>query len=424
MNSIYKLLLISIISSLVLLHSCSDDIKGPVDVPDRDELIEKYNLKTLPDIPYPPDNQYNPLRVELGRLLFYDPILSAENRSSCGTCHHPGLGFADGRKLPAGVSESMHIGPDRELGTSVFSGLPIGDVPRNSPTVFNTAFNLDSTGEANHMGVMFWDGRARGLEAQAVKPPTSREEMKGDRLSPNNAIYFLCRDIEKTPEYVRLFKEAFPEEVKEGKEFDITSDMLGKALAAFQRELVTRNTAYDRFVGGEADALTDQQKKGLDLFFSKAKCGTCHNGPNFSDYKHVVAGVPQIGPGKKLEPGEDFGREEFTQQISGRFAFRTPTIRNVTLTGPYMHDGVFETLEEVVQFYNNGSRPRHPRVTDDLIHPVLKNPLNLTDEEVDAIVAFMEALEDNGTLLDPKLMEIPDKVPSGMKPLAGATLKK
>lgn len=422
MNSIYKLLLISIISSMVLLHSCAEDEGGPT-VPDRDELIAKYNLQTLPDIPYPPDNQYNPLRVELGRLLFYDPILSGENRSTCATCHHPGLGFADGRKLPAGVGESMHLGPDRELGTSIFSGLPIGDVPRNSPTVFNTAFNLDSTGEANHMGVMFWDGRARGLEAQAVKPSTSREEMKGDRLSPNNAIYFLCRDIEKTPEYIELFKEAFPEEV-DGENIDITSDILGKALGAFQRELVTRNTAYDRFVGGEAEALTDQQKKGLDLFFTKAKCGNCHNGPNFSNYQFTVSGVPQIGPGKKLEPGEDYGREEFTQQISGRFAFRTPTLRNVTLTAPFMHDGVLETLEDVVRFYNDGSKPRHPKVTDAMIHPDVRDPLNLTDDEIAAIVAFMEALEDNGSLLDPKLMEVPSSVPSGMKPLAGATLNK
>lgn len=406
---------------MVLLHSCAEE-DGPHKY-DPGDLVQKHNLTTLPDIPYPPDNQYNPLRVELGRLLFYDPILSAENRSTCATCHHPGLGFADGRKLPAGVGESMHLGPDRELGTSIISGLPIGDVPRNSPTVFNTAFNLDSTGEANHMGVMFWDGRARGLEAQAVKPSTSREEMKGDRLSPNNVIYFLCRDIEKTPEYMTLFKEAFPEEVEDD-EIDVTSDMLGKALAAFQRELVTRNTAYDRFVGGEADALTDQQKKGLDLFFTKAKCGNCHNGPNFSDYEFSVSGVPQIGPGKKLEPGEDYGREEFTQQISGRFAFRTQSLRNITLTAPYMHDGVFETLEEVVRFYNNGSKPRHPKVTDAMIDPDTRDPLNLTDEEVAAIVSFLEALEDNGSLLDPKLMQVPSSVPSGMKPLAGATVKK
>jgi cytochrome c peroxidase len=110
--------------------------------------------------------------------------------------------------------------------------------------------------------------------------------------------------------------------------------------------------------------------------------------------------------------------------VSGRFAFRTPTLRNVTLTAPYMHDGVFETLEEVVQFYNNASKPRHPKVTDNMLHPVLRDPLGLTKEEVDQLVDFMKALEDNGSLLDPKLMEVPTTVPSGMLPLNGAVLTK
>ncbi|MER3328732.1 MAG: cytochrome c peroxidase, partial [Candidatus Kapaibacterium sp.] len=379
--------------------SCSED--DPI-TPDDGDLVAEFGLETLPEIPYPADNQYNPDRIELGRLLFYDPILSGENASSCGTCHHPGLGFGDGRKFPAGVSNSLHIGPKRELGISKQSLLPIGDVPRNSPTIFNTAFNLDSTGKLTPFGVMFWDGRARGLEAQAVKPPTSREEMKGDIFSPNNVLTFLCARMDAIPEYMRLFKKAFPEEAKEfeekGDQFIISRDMLGKALAAFQRELVTRNTAYDRFVMGDKNALTDNQKKGLRLFFTKAKCSNCHNGPNFSDYKFVVQGVPQIGPGKKLQAGEDFGREEFTNQVSGRFAFRTPTLRNVSLTAPYMHDGVLETLEDVVQFYNHASRPRHPRVTDDMLHPDLREPLGLTKEEVDQLVDFMHALEDNGSL--------------------------
>jgi cytochrome c peroxidase len=426
MKSIYKLLIIFLLSSTVLFNSCSED--DPIVTPIEGDLVAEFGLETLPDIPYPPDNQFNPDRIELGRLLFYDPILSAEKASTCGTCHHPGLGFADGRKLPAGVGNSLEIGPKRQLGVSKTTLLPIGDVPRNSPTVFNTAFNLDSTGKLTPFGVMFWDGRARGLEDQAVKPPTSREEMKGDLHSPNNVLTFLCSSMDKVPEYMRLFKKAFPEEAKEyeerGDEFMVTKKMLGKALAAFQRELVTRNSAYDRFVMGDKDALTDNQKKGLRLFFTKAKCNTCHNGPNFSDYKFVVQGVPQIGPGKKLLAGEDFGREEFTQQVSGRFAFRTPTLRNVSLTAPYMHDGVLETLEDVVQFYNNASRPRHPKVTDDMLHPVLRDPLGLTDEEVDQLVDFMKALEDNGSLLDPKLMEIPDKVPSGLPPLNGAVFNK
>lgn len=422
MKSIYKLLIIFLLSSPVLFISCSED-NGPGNV-DYGDLVKEFNLKTLPEIPYPPDNQYNPDRIELGRLLFYDPILSGEKRSSCGTCHHPAFAFGDGRKLPIGVSESPHIGPEREMGISTATGLPIGDVPRNSPTVFNTAFNLDSNGNLNGKGLMFWDGRAKGLEAQSLKPPTSREEMKGDIFSPSNALYNICRRIDAVPEYVEMFKKAFPEEAKayqeKGDQMAITSDMIAKAIGAFERELVTRNTAYDRFVMGDKDALTDNQKKGLKLFFTKAKCSSCHSGPNFSNYKFIVQGVPQIGPGKVLLPGEDFGREEFTKQVSGRFAFRTPTLRNVSLTAPYMHDGVFNTLKEVVQFYNNASRPRHPKVTDSMLDPLLREPLGLTDDEVDAIVDFMMALEDNGSLLDPKLMEVPATLPSGMLPLAGA----
>lgn len=418
--------MLMLLSSTVLFYSCSDD--DSVIPPEEGDLVTEFGLETLPAIPYPSDNQYNPDRIELGRLLFYDPVLSAENGSTCGTCHHPGLAFGDGRKLPAGVSNSLHIGPDRELGVSKATLLPIGDVPRNSPTVFNTAFNLDSTGKLTPFGTMFWDGRAKGLEAQAVKPPTSREEMKGDVFSPNNVITLLCSKMDKVPEYIRLFKKAFPDEAKaieaKGDQFIISKVMLGKALAAFQRELVTRNTPYDRFVQGDNNALTENQKKGLRLFFTKAKCNTCHNGPNFSDYKFVVQGVPQIGPGKKLQAGEDFGREEFTEQVSGRFAFRTPSLRNVTLTAPYMHDGVFETLEEVMNFYNNASRPRHPRVTDAMLHPTLRDPLGLTKDEIAQLVDFMHALEDNGSLLDPKLMEVPTTVPSGMLPLNGAVLKK
>ncbi|PKL79065.1 MAG: cytochrome-c peroxidase [Ignavibacteriae bacterium HGW-Ignavibacteriae-4] len=425
MKSIYRLLLLMLLSSTVLFYSCSED--EPI-ISGNDDMVAEFGLEVLPEIPYPPDNQYNPDRIELGRLLFYDPILSAENASSCGTCHHPALAFGDGRKLPAGVSNSLHIGPKRELGVSKATNLPIGDVPRNSPTVFNTAFNLDSTGKLTPFGVMFWDGRAKGLESQAVKPPTSREEMKGDINSPSNVITLLCGKMDKIPEYTNLFKKAFPDEAKDfaarGDQFMISKKMLGQVLGAFQRELVTRNTAYDRFVMGDKQALTENQKKGLRLFFTKGKCATCHSGPNFSDYKFIVQGVPQIGPGKKLLAGEDFGREEFTEQVSGRFAFRTPSLRNVSLTAPYMHDGVFETLEEVVQFYNNASQPRHPKVTDNMLHPSLREPLGLTKEEVNQLVEFMHALEDNGSLLDPKLLEVPASVPSGMLPLNGAVYTK
>lgn len=423
MKNTLRLLIFILLASLFLLPACADN-DGPADN-NLEGLVEEFGLEPLPDIPYPPDNQYNADRVELGRLLFYDPIVSGEKRSTCGTCHHPAFGFADGRKLSIGVSDSPDIGPMRTHGTSILSFRPIDDVPRNAPTIFNTAFNLDSLGIANHKGVMFWDGRARGLEEQAVLPPTSRDEMRGDAWDPDKAMFYIVNSrLNREPEYVEWFKKAFPAEAKKhednGTQFRITEDMYAKSLAAFQRELVTRNSPYDRFLAGQTDALTDQQKKGARLFFTKGKCGSCHTGPMLSDYKFSVVGVPQIGPGKRIEKGEDYGREEFTLQAAHRYKFRTPTIRNVSITGPYMHSGVFETLKEVVEFYNRGSKPRHPRITDDMLHPDVREPLGLTEDEIDAIVSFMESLEDNGSMLDPRLLEVPETVPSGLTPLAGA----
>ena len=135
----------------------------------------------------------------------------------------------------------------------------------------------------------------------------------------------------------------------------IDSSTYGRAIAAFERELVTRNSPYDRYVMGDDNALSAMQQRGLELFFTKAKCAVCHNGPLFSDFRFVVQGVPQEGTGKSLLPGDDFGREEHTKNPVDRYAFRTPALRNVELTPPYMHDGVFETLEEVVHFYNDGA---------------------------------------------------------------------
>lgn len=423
MKTVYKLLAIFLLSSSVFFYSCSEE-NSPNESTDND-LVKEFNLQTLPAIPYPDDNQYNADRIELGRLLFYDPILSGEKHSSCGTCHHPAFAFADGRKLPVGVSDSPHIGPLRELGNSIVTGLLLGDVPRNAPTVFNTAFNLDSNGKLNSKGLMFWDGRAKGLEDQAVKPPTSREEMRGDMFDPTSAIENLCSRIDSVSGYIELFKKSFPIEAKQfkkdGKPFIVSQNMLGRAIGAFERELVTRNSAYDRFVMGDKNALTENQKKGLKLFYTKAKCSSCHSGPNFSNYKFIVQGVPQIGPGKLIQKGEDYGREEFTNQNSGHFAFRTPSLRNVSITAPYMHDGVLATLEEVVQFYNHASQPRHPSVTNNMLDPLLREPLGLTDDEVGAIVDFMNSLEDNGSLLDPKLLQVPTTLPSGLLPLAGAT---
>jgi cytochrome c peroxidase len=139
----------------------------------------------------------------------------------------------------------------------------------------------------------------------------------------------------------------------------------------------------------------------------------------FSDFRFIVQGVPQEGTGKAVLPGDDTGREEATANPSDRYAFRTPSLRNVALTPPYMHDGVFNTLEDVVRFYNDGAKPRHSLVFDGMLTPPLADSLHLTDAEVLAIVSFMEALTDNGSMINPMLLTVPDAVPSGLMPVFG-----
>ncbi|HFA51040.1 MAG TPA: c-type cytochrome [Bacteroidetes bacterium] len=395
---------------LVLAQSCKDDDNL------NDDLVAQFSLETLPDIPYPPDNPFMQERVDLGQLIFYDPILGGEKNSSCAACHHPEFAFADGRQFGAGTS-GVGLGPDRMLSVSNITGLPIDEEPRNSPTVFNTAFNLDANGNLTHLGFQFLDGRVEGLEVQATKPIGSRVEMRGDAYEEEAALDTVIARLRAIPEYVQLFETAFPDETP-GQGI-INEDTYGRAIAAFERELVTRNSPYDRFVNGEKDALSDAQINGLKLFFGKAKCSSCHNGPMFNDYKFTINGVPQEGGGKAVIPGDDTGREEHTGDPADRYAFRNLTLRNIELTAPYMHDGVFKTLKEVVQFYNNGCQPRHPQISDSMMDPALTTPLNLTDGEIDDLVAFIKALTDNGSLLPQKLMSVPDRVPSGLTPVFG-----
>lgn len=413
---------------LMVLAGCSDDpttvaVEDPVE-----DLRTRFGLETLGPIPYPPNNPPRQERIALGRLLFFDPILSGERDVSCGTCHHPAFAFADLRQFGAGTSGSG-LGPDRIVSHSSYTGKVVDLEPRNTPTIFNTAFNAGADGRASHMGVQFLDGRVEGLEVQATKPITSRVEMRGDAYPGTDAeaaaatLDSVLARLQAIPEYEHRFRDAFPREAQEVatglRTSAIDSSTFGRAIAAYERELVTRNTAYDRYVRGDDEALSMVQKRGLELFFNKAKCAACHTGAMFSDFQFVVQGVPQEGSGKGVLPGDDTGREEHTGEPGDRYAFRTLTLRNVALTAPYMHDGVFETLEEVVRFYNNASKPRHPAVTDAMLHPVLRDSLHLTDDEIDAVVAFMRALTDPGTALPRHLVTVPAQVPSGLMPVFG-----
>jgi cytochrome c peroxidase len=303
---------------------------------------------------------------------------------------------------------------------SRITSLPIGPEPRNSPTVLNASFNANESGRASHLGLQFWDGRVEGLEEQARVPITSRTEMAGDAYGADVARDSVVARLQGNAEYVRLFRDAFPAEADLLAGAGVISmDTYGRAIAAYERELVTRNAPFDRYARGEDEALTGRQKLGLELFFTRARCSSCHGGPMFSDFLFHVLGVPQAGDGKDVLPGDDTGREEHTLNLSDRYAFRTPTLRNVELTAPYMHDGVFATLEDVVRFYDRGARPRHPAVPDALVDGFVRDPLGLSDEEVAAIVEFMEALTDPGTALDPVLLTVPESVPSGLEPVFG-----
>lgn len=392
---------------------------GPVDPPGPVDLRVLFDLRPLGDTPFPADNPSVAARVQLGRLLFFDPILSGELDVSCGACHHPAFGFADGRDLSAGTS-GVGLGPDRVLSVSAMTGDPVPPVPRNSPTVLNAGLNGNGSGIPDALGLQFWDGRALGLEDQAKHPLSVREEMRGDAYPAEVALDSVMARLRDIPEYVRLFRTAFPGEFSDSSaSAAVDVGRYARAVAAYERELVTRNSAFDRWVEGDDAALSSTQLRGLELFFGPARCGSCHVGPLLSDFRFHAIGVPQVGPGKGVLPGDDTGREEHTRDTVDRHAFRTPGLRNVALTAPYMHDGVHETLEVVVRFYDEGGRPRHSAVNDATVEDELGAPLDLSDADVAALVGFLESLTDPGTLLDPQLLSVPTEVPSGLPPVVG-----
>jgi cytochrome c peroxidase len=401
---------------------------GP-SVDDRgDALRARFDLRVLGEIPYPPDNPRVTDRIELGRLLFFDPVLSGEKDVSCGTCHHPDFSFADGRQFAAGVS-GTGLGPSRALGQSAVSGLPIQQTPRNTQSILNTAFAHDEFGQSSHEAPLFWDGRAIGLEGQAFFPLAGRDEMRGDAFPGNElqaasvAVDSIVARLRKIPVYVTLFQSAFPLEASalgsNPAEEIVTASTLRRAVAAYERELVTRDSPYDRFASGDDEALSPTQMDGLEVFFSQGKCFLCHAPPTFGSFGYFVTGTPPAGIGGDVIPGDDTGREEHTGQLVDRYRFRAPALRNIERTGPYMHAGVFDTLEEVVRFYNDLAQPRHPAVADQDLEVALQNPLGLGDYEIEALTEFLRALTGIESAEDQMLRAVPGQVPSGLPAVVG-----
>ena len=311
-------------------------------------------------------------RVQLGRLLFFDPIISGGNDISCATCHHPDLGFSDGRALSMGKG-GKGMAHERSGGAVI---------RRGSPTLWNAAYN--------HL--QFWDGRAKDLEEQAGKPIADASEMARD---PEE----LVKELKAIPEYTRQFDRSF----NGSGGSSVTFDNVTKAIAAFERTLTANNSPFDRYVKGDLKALTPQQIRGFNLFRSgRTRCFECHGLPTFANRDFKIIGVPET---EGREP--DFGRFDVTQGEGNRFAFKVPTLRNVALNPPYMHNGKFKTLEEVLDFYAAGGGPgvgyTVPKV-DDKIHAYA-----ISKGEKEDLIAFMFALTDESNL-----PEFPDKVPSGL----------
>lgn len=336
----------------------------------------------LPEIPIPPDNPQSSVKIELGKQLFFDPRLSADGTISCASCHQPKRAFTDGRPTAVGI------------------GGQVG--PRNAPTVLNAAYYSS----------LFHDGRAENLETQALGPLTNPME---HGLQDYRAILKL---LWTDPDYRRLLPAAFgiaPEKA--------TAKEIGKAIASYERTLVCADTPFDRYLyGGDQRALSKSAQRGLRIFRRKGNCANCHeiglNDSLFTDNRFYNLGVgfhrlktkfsrfakahkqaaanPNIDPASVYSQRErsELGRYLVTGQVSDIGKFRTPTIRNISLTGPYMHDGSLRTLEDVVEYYNRGGE-KNP-----FLDPAIY-PLHLTHQETTDLVAFLQSLSNPECLFDP-----------------------
>jgi len=313
------------------------------------------HLEPFRSVPVPENNPQTPEKIELGKKLFFDRRLSGDGTMSCATCHNPEQAFTDGLEISLSYPTTKNW--------------------RNAPTLINVAFSK----------YLFWDGRATSLEDQALFPMMSAFEM-------NQNLDYLEEELRSVPEYVEAFRRVFGGE--------ITKERIAMAIAAFERTLVSRNAPIDRFLQGDKTALSEKARKGYEIFTGKGRCAECHYGVNLSDDKFYALGVPENEEQEKdprvaatrrfvakvyhyedyINLKEDPGRYLITKAPKDWKAFKTPTLREVSRTAPYMHNGAFKTLEEVIEFFNKGGGPGNK---------VLK-PLDLSNEEKEYLRVFLE----------------------------------
>lgn len=307
---------------------------------------------------------FTPQQIDLGRYLFFDPVLSLDGTMSCATCHDPSKGFSDGLPTSFGHNNVKLL--------------------RASPTLWNVAY----------LTRLFWDGRVDSLEEQLEGSLFSREEMAN---TPEN----LLKTLNKIEAYRQLFAEAYPQRPK--KEL-IDLKEVATALAAFQSSLISLNSRYDHYVHGHHEALSSNEIEGMNVFRSfVARCAECHTPPLFTNQQFAVIGSPEPD-GLALDPGAEIPFNDKTM----RGAFKVPSLRNIENTAPYMHSGKFETLRETVEFYTKGRGHAVPEGEDLRIHWHIWEP-QLSDYELDRLVDFLKTLTDESFM--PK---IPQTLPSGL----------
>ena len=351
------------IANLKAIYSNGDNTKWPT--PNLDSTVDKKAFKdigALPKLQHPEYNPFSKEKSKLGKTLFFDPRLSVSGQIACASCHNPELAWTD--------NSTRSFGHDRQTGA------------RNSMTILNVGFAHS----------LFWDGRASSLEDQARFPI-------GDPLEMNEKLNIAVDKIAKIEGYKPLFKAAFGNDT-------ISLQRIQYAIATFERTVNSYKTKFDKFVEGDSTKLNNQEVLGLHLFRTKARCINCHNTPYFSDNQFHNDGQTLFST-----KDEDFGRYNVTKNMDDIGKIRTPTLREVARTGPWMHNGHFPSLLDVVQFYNLGNpavvqKKYLGKGRDSLIptnSPILKK-LNLEKNEIEALIAFMETLSSSrGRTLIPNL---------------------
>ncbi len=442
---------ISTVLVLALLAGCEPGITpppGPPPPPPVDAVL-RASIGQWGVVPIGAMPPQNPAQVALGRALFFDKILSGNRDIACATCHDVSAALGDGRSLAIGTG-GAGLGAGRTLGQGRQFTL------RSAPSLLNSGIGLF---------YLFWDARLAGragsfsvdsgvtlppglpdaLTAQAMLPVLNRREMRGElgdrdgSGNPNELARFdehqnaevwsaVMDRILAVAEYVSLFNAAFPGVVRPRFEH------AARALATFQMQaFTTTGSPFDRYLNRDDLALTPEQKRGGVLFFGKARCSSCHNGPFLGAQSFANVGAPQIGPGGRREPPLDLGRGEHDNNQFYWFAFRVAPLRNVELTAPYFHSGAYPTLEAVVKHYNNvpvALRQYDPSQLAPEVRPLhrgnsatvtavlatldgrLQQPLALTNPEISELVAFLKALTDPAARNLAAL--VPDRVPSGL----------